>query len=339
MAYYRYPYEAITDKTDYLQITVKQYSQNATLVENALSFGVASRATTVSGNPNQVGVAKVGDVIILPMPSNIQDSNAASYGEDSLDILGAAGGRIAMDLMNSGRDLGGASGGFTKIVETAMKNAMAPADGAKGFTQVAMDALTRGLAASAINGAIGSNVTAEQLLSRSEGRILNPNMELLFKGPTLRQFQFQFKMTPRDENESYQIKSIIRSFKANMAPKIDGVEGQTGKGSEFTGQAYLSTPNIFELQYRKGNRNHPFLNRFKQCALSSMSVNYTGEGVYATYADATPVSMILTLAFQELVPIYSSDYYKSISSDGKPTEFSDSDFTYKKDGETEGVGY
>jgi len=339
MAYYRYPYEAITDKTDYLQITVKKYAQNDALVENAFSFGIASQATTVSGNPGQVGVAKVGDVIILPMPSNIQDSNAASYGEDNLDILGAAAGSIAMGLMESGRDAASKDlAGAAKVVGDKFAQYFKKGG---NVSEIAISAFTRQLAASAA-GLIGANVTAEQLLTRSTGKILNPNMELLFRGPTLRQFQFQFKMTPRDENESYQIKSIIRSFKANMAPiisKSESAANQTGAGSELAGQAYLSTPNIFELQYRKGNRNHPFLNRFKQCALTSMSVNYTGEGVYATYADATPVSMILTLAFQELVPIYSSDYYKSISSDGKPTEFSDSDFTYKKDGETEGVGY
>jgi hypothetical protein len=39
-----------------------------------------------------------------------------------------------------------------------------------------------------------------------------------------------------------------------------------------------------------------------------MGVNYTGSGTYATYSDATPVHMIMTLAFQELTPIYNEDY-------------------------------
>jgi hypothetical protein len=42
-----------------------------------------------------------------------------------------------------------------------------------------------------------------------------------------------------------------------------------------------------------------------------MSVNYTGSGTYATYSDATPVHMVMTLTFQELTPIYREDYVES----------------------------
>ena len=73
--------------------------------------------------------------------------------------------------------------------------------------------------------------------------------------------------------------------------------------------ALLRTPNIFQLQYVKGNgRDQGFLNKFKLCALQSASVNYTGDGTYATYYDGTPVSMTLDLSFQELSPVYNEDY-------------------------------
>ena len=39
-----------------------------------------------------------------------------------------------------------------------------------------------------------------------------------------------------------------------------------------------------------------------------MSVNYTGEGTYATYGDGTPISMVMDLRFKELEPIYDIDY-------------------------------
>ena len=71
---------------------------------------------------------------------------------------------------------------------------------------------------------------------------------------------------------------------------------------------FLSTPNVFELRYRKGRGEHPFLNKFKQCFLQNIAVNYTGEGVYSTYNDGTPVSMTMSLQFKELAPIYDVDY-------------------------------
>jgi len=308
MRYLRYPYEALTDQTDYLQITIKSHSGTSSLVENS-QFGTAGPPVTVSGNPSQGGVAKINDIIILPMPSNISDNNAVGYGEDSLDILGAAAGNIAKGLMQAGgKEFGKqGTGGAAGAIDLAFKDALDPAGGAKGLTKAALDAFTRSLASSAA-AVIGANVTANQLLTRSTGQILNPNMELLFTGPTLRTFQFQFKFTPRDQNESLQVKSIIRSFKTHMAPSIEGEKATKGTGIDFAGQAFLKTPNVFELRYRKGTTDHPFLNRFKQCALTNMSVNYTGEGVYATYSDATPVSMVMTLDFKELVPIYAHDY-------------------------------
>jgi len=155
--------------------------------------------------------------------------------------------------------------------------------------------------ASQIVSLIGGNVTASGLLARGNGEIINPNMELLFGGPTIRNFRFQFKMTPRNEKEAEQIKLIIRAFKRNMAPMAQG-------GTLSSGSFFLKTPNVFNLRYRTGNKNHPFLNRFKQCFLTDMSVSYTGEGIYSTYEDGTPVSMILDLSFKETQPIYDIDY-------------------------------
>ena len=40
--------------------------------------------------------------------------------------------------------------------------------------------------------AVGANV-----LGRTAGVTLNPNLELLFKGPNLRTFNFNFRFTPR----------------------------------------------------------------------------------------------------------------------------------------------
>ena len=117
---------------------------------------------------------------------------------------------------------------------------------------------------------------------------------------TLRNFAFRYKLTPRNKYESEQVKLIIRAFKRNMAPQAIGSDG----ASDF----FLRSPNVFKLRYRSGNKDHPFLNKFKQCFLSDMQTRYTGEGVYSTYDDGTPVSMELSLSFKELQPIYDLDY-------------------------------
>ena len=87
--------------------------------------------------------------------------------------------------------------------------------------------------------------------------------------------------------------------------------------------ALLETPSIWQLTYKSGRNTLKTANRFKQCALTDISTNYTGEGVYATYGDGSPISTIMTLQFTELVPIYQSDYGD------------DGDF----DADSDGVGY
>ena len=118
-------------------------------------------------------------------------------------------------------------------------------------------------------------------------------------------------MTPRSEKEAEQCKLIIRTFKMNMAPKI--TSGRSGSS------LFLNTPNVFELRYKSGVANHPFLHRFKQWFLTDMSVNYTGEGVYATYEGREPVSMIMNLTFKELEPIYDQDYFDAVGLDADDT--------------------
>ena len=309
----RYPYEALSSATDYLQIDVLEYvpvSKNSQNTNGANSL-VSSPGSRRNSLNNRVGyrsiggltnrVLKDGGTILLQIPSQVQDGNSASYGDSRMNGLVAAAAQGATDIMQTIKldDLKGS------IQETGAKlaktgnTALEGAGGEKGIQDIATKFLT-----SKAVGALGGNVSVNQLLARQSGEIFNPNMELLFNGPTLRSFRFSFKMTPRSSAEAEQIKLIIRSFKRNMAPKTAEAANKSGSRGNF----FLKSPNIFELRYRSGNQDHPFLHKFKQCFLTDVSVNYTGEGVYATYEDATPVSMILDLSFKELEPVYDVDY-------------------------------
>ena len=318
----RYPFEAITSDTDYLQVTVKEY-QPIGLGEIGDYTNENISPTIGSNNPAQITIE---DVILLPMPAAINDRNQVKYGPDSLDNISAAVGKSVYDVMDQGgkelNKIGTENDAGGKVsVADALKNATTMSGDAirdnfkdiisnQGIDAVQKRVLTA-LAAQAASIIPGVNVTGTQLLARENGTILNPNMTLLMNAPSLRSFNFQFKMTPRDDREAKQVKSIIRSFKKNMAPFTE------------TSKTFLKTPNVFELRYKKGNDDHPFLHQFKQCALTDISTNYTGEGVYATYGDGSPISTIMTLQFTELVPIYQSDYGD------------DSDF----DADSDGVGY
>jgi len=304
---YRYPYTLIAESTDYLQIDVVNYVPIG-------KVGNDNKVTIVStaGSRRNQGKDKI-KTILLPIPSNISDTNAARYGSSELNsIAGAAIGGIA-GIMESGKAFEkGAGEGFGAVLNagaqgvTGVVDAVGGLSGAQGF-------VTRQLA-SAAAGMLGANITPNQLLARTQGEILNPNMELLFNGPTLRSFRFSFKMTPRSQTEAIEIKDIIRCFKQSMAPKVGSSNAEINEaGGENT---FLRTPNVFELRYRQGQGEHKFLNKFKQCFLENISVNYTADGTYATYPDGTPVSMVMDLSFKEIEPVYDIDYEDSSSGTG-----------------------
>ena len=74
---------------------------------------------------------------------------------------------------------------------------------------------------------------------------------------------------------------------------------------------FLKSPNTFKLAYYHGRRPHPYLNKFKECALQNVSLEYTPDGNYATYKDGVMTSYNMTLTFNELEPVFSNDYTDS----------------------------
>ena len=301
---FRYPLEALTETTDYLQFNIIEYQPTKQSSGGSLVGQPGSRRIGPQGTKDKAK-NNLGS-IILQMPSNIQDGNAVDYGESKMNtLMGAAAGVIGAGIEGGGEIISSMLGKDKAGVEAAkgkmskeMKNAMGTDE---SILDAASDFVTAKATSSAL-GVLGGNVSAAQLLARQTGQIFNPNMELLFNGPSLRSFNFSFKMTPRSPAEAQECKNIIRSFKSNMAPKTKNTGSLGGSG------VFLKTPNVFELRYMKGGREHPFLHKFKQCFLTNISVNYTGEGVYATYDDASPISMQLDLTFKELEPIYDVDY-------------------------------
>ena len=317
----RYPLEALTGTTDYLQINIIEYKRQPNQFTRPTGFGAntlnSAVGGTTSGSLARKSVINDGS-ILLQVPSNVQDGNAVNFGDSSMNtIVGAAagivgnvmgsGGQAVADMVSGKKTLSEGLGSFgTDVKSDAQKRF----ENSQGLGDAAQKFMNAKLTSSAL-GIFGGNVSAQQLLARQSGQIFNPNLELLFDAPTLRSFTFSFKMTPRSEQEARQCKLIIRSFKQNMAPKSNLEGGQVGGTGIF-----LKSPNIFELSYRKGNRDHPFLHKFKQCFLTNFSVNYTAEGTHTTYDDATPVSMTMDMTFKEIEPIYDTDYKDSDNSVG-----------------------
>ena len=231
--------------------------------------------------------------IELPMPQEVNDSNQVTWGDDSMNALELAGLAVAQKFMKNGAVEG---------IQQSQQAIRAMLSGVnlpdiKEDTQNAIRAAISGAAV----GALGSNISAQSVIARSTGQILNSNLELLFQGVNLRSFPYSITFSPRSPKESDVVKAIIRSLKMSMAPKA----------GEYNGSAqgiFLQSPDLFQLKYLKDGEEHPFLNKMKLTALTGMNVNYTNAGTYASYEDGTPVNIRMDLTFKEINPIYFEDY-------------------------------
>ena len=291
--------------TDDLMKAAKLRSEGKDLLANddgsVKKFSILDKAGT---NLTNVGMdSRIGELkkktrfyVELPIPKQVNDGNSCIWSGNSMNLFTLAGLNLATGLM---KEPGDTLGKVQNIIDALLKGGNFD-DLGLGSGEEMQGAIRSSLAGLAV-GQFGS-VTPNAVMSRGMGKILNSNKELLFDGVNLREFKFDFTFTPRNGKEGEVAMKIIRNLKMAMAPK----KGESNSGS--SGGVLINSPNLFLLQYLQGGTQHPFLNSFKPCALTSFSVNYTGAGTYATYADGTPVHMKVAMSFKETNPIYEEDY-------------------------------
>ena len=324
----RYPFDIDTNQ-DHLKITQYEYERPGTSgggpfpsSRNVQASRPGSRpgplvdgyqeADSVKGKP--YGLYTGG--VLLPMPK-VSDSNGAEWGKSDLSVFGLgfasmAGGLIDAAKGNMGMDsqfdtlYGGLLGeseldqeniaqGDALRQNIFAKNRDDPSRSAIGNLQ-GTGLAGLGIGAQEISKLAGINLTADEVLARTSGKILNPNAELLFQGPVLRDFGFKFLMIARGEDEAEEIRRIIRFFKIGAAPVFSD------------GPALLGTPNIFQLEYKAGKRNLDTVNKFNEMALRTITVDYAPDGFWSAYQDSHPVAVVMSLQFSELRPLYRRDH-------------------------------
>jgi hypothetical protein len=272
----RYPLKMNTDnreKQDVIKFTMIEYTPS---LKFSKGEGEEGNSFALSSADRKGTEESTRGTVTLPIQPTIVDSNSVNWQEDSINSLMLAAANVSTGFIQGG------SGGLTAAITNIQKQV-----GAEGN-----DNLKNALTAAAASAALGNNI-----FTRATGAILNPNMELLFNGPSLRQFSYSFNLSARSAPESKAIQKIIRFFKQGMSVQ------------RSPGELFLVTPDIFKIQYLlKGGTDHPYINRIKTCALTNCSVDYTPTGSYMTFEDGAMVSYTLNLSFEELEPIYHDDY-------------------------------
>ncbi len=275
----RYPLDHIGREYDIVRFTIIEYTPaGKSGMKNLVRAGGGGRPT------DRIKRSSPKASFIMPMPSNIADANNAGWGPNKLNAFQAAGTDLVTNM------LGDEAGAVSKSLDNSMAGL--------GENKTQLKDFVKGKVAEKITG--GSDI-----ITRTTGAVMNSNLELLFSGPNLRQFGFQYRLTPRSAEEAGEIKKIVRMTKKAMSAKLKG-----------DGSLFLYTPDIFFIDFLHNGKPHPFLNRIKPCALTGFNMVYTGDGAYMTYENGSPVAYQMTMSFTEIEPIYDIDYDQGDGAEG-----------------------
>ena len=304
----KYPMD-MSDQQDRFSITC--YSYQAPYATATEKSNIGSAYGVQRSSPYR---KKLGAGLLLPMPNNMIDGNARKWEEDNINNQALDAVRASMSNGMS-QIIAGKLGlsGFQAFLKNTM-GTLRSATQQSGRQELFANEISQ------LVGDMGYDVSADTILSRTAGVIANANTELLFAGVSLRSFEFNWLMSPRDIREAAQVRMIIRALKQWSAPRKlkTLVSGKDGADARGTGQAggptyFLGTPNIFRLRYlTNGNKDILGVNKFKPCALTDINLNYTPEGMWMAYQDGQPVAVQMSLKFNELEPIYNTDYSPNI---------------------------
>ena len=312
----RYPFDLQVDgETDYIRFQFYEYKPPFTRAgEGAAGYYQTNR----EGN---LGPRK-GPDILMYMPQDVSTSMSTSWGGKEIS-------NVAAGLLSGYANTASADGkGALQNLQTGMKNMASAIPTTAGAALVNM-----GLQATGAQGNLGMN----DILGGTAGVILNPNTELLFGGPSIRNIGFKFKMAARSEKEARSMLRICRKFQYHASSKmgastdltentlkglqtIGNLAGNVPKENNLsdekikewaTSNNFISIPDLCLFKYMTGSDQNTYLNQYKACAITNVDVNFTPDGSYSTLIGGYPSAIELSINLVETKIIYRTEIQRN----------------------------
>jgi hypothetical protein len=231
-----------------------------------------SKKLTPTGGPG-------GGGITLPIPSNMSTGYNAQY--DTGTGIGVLG-NFAKDVASGAQQFSGEAAGQAaveqlKAIGLSASPEVAAMLGAGAAGMVGMGALGAGVGAALGGAARGAAVGL--------GIAVNPHLAVIFSGVNFRSHQFQYKFSARNSGESDALRKIIKRFKLNMVPSIDGA-------------AFFKYPNEFDIAFSSKHEKYMF--KFGTNVLTDFQINYNPDGGSYFHDNGAPVSVSMSMTFTEI---------------------------------------
>lgn len=241
--------------------------------------------------------------ICLPLPNELTDNIAPEWDNQSLgavgDIInGAFSGAVTSSLLRNSGDLlvGAAKGGA---------GAIGGAVGAATGSEAVGSAVSGGL-----ESMLPDPAQVTSAIQQSQGLAPNPNPSVMFKGPQLREYTYNWTIFPDSKEQSIALRRMIQVIKSRVLPKTAG----------SSQASVLYYPNMVQMNFFPWDsvaaENNPWgwgadsFIRIKKCVVKSFNTNYTPSNVPAFFegegSHAVAVNVSITL--QEIEYMLANDW-------------------------------
>lgn len=294
-----WPYN-LTDNFDYLQMDISNFVPRAARTASAqVGTQQTPTPTAVGSDFNLLDLPQYGDYtnlgfapttttlsksnsILLPVPEDISYKDNPQWSDQAVGVMGRFGPQVAKGLMDGAES--------SQITDSIQQMAKA---GSVGKLLEMVKKLQ------ADPNAITQNIN---------GKIANPYVEQVFGGVGMRQFDFSWKLVPRNKSEQASIHNIIKTLRTAVLPNKSDTFGESRNenvdaSAATSTERWLTVPNVFQLSWRHKGSLIESMPKFKLCVCKDIQVQYTPDNVWASHMYAKnqpyPVAYNLTMSFGE----------------------------------------
>jgi len=131
------------------------------------------------------------------------------------------------------------------------------------------------------------------------GMVRNPHLTTIFEGVSLKTYSFSWRLSPTSDSEARQINSMLNTIKGYMHPKLIGA----GFALEY--------PYLANLEFEVGDVAYSQLPKVRDSFITKLDVNTSGGGSIAFYRDGNPVTIDISMGFQEIDIMTRDDFIES----------------------------
>ena len=340
----RYPKDAgIKHKTDYVFFQFGKYQPPFKYsTEDKINEGLQD---ILKDNKEGYQSKKVRDYVIYnsgAAPNQLAYNASSQIQPDGLDIMLPMPQDLSNELQQSWQGKQFTATGRAAIAALGAGNFSYAKDVVANIAGNAK-ALQNALNTSVLNSipGVGGNLDFNDVSGATRGIVINPNAELMYDSPQMREIGMIFKLVAQNPDEAKIIRKIITRFRSASLPSwgddgqyenLFGGEGsivgsETGRSLNnwfsdndkidnrnedklfdiTTADNWIRVPMLCQFTFMTGSNVNKKLIQFKPCAIQAVEVNYTPDGTYATYSDGSPVAIELRLNFMETKLLYSNE--------------------------------